>query len=274
MNVIYIAGASHSGSTLLAMMLNAHPEIISVGEMFKLNMKLNVKNAETGAHAPCSCGAPSLWQCEFWSRVNQRIQSQADKSLNDLNVQDYTDLDGSSAPNAIVLRAISEVSGKKLLVDSSKKLDRLAYFLKWSEPNIHPVVLIRDPKGQINSVRKKHGGFLGPIFRYEHVYIQLRRSLGESPHSVVRYEDLVAAPERTLRTILKPIGLDFHPQQLNWGEKPNHFVGGNRLRRLRPSKSELVLDEQWKHNLTRTQATVIDLLTIGSKRLHQAADRN
>jgi hypothetical protein len=33
MRVIYIAGTSHSGSTLLDLMLNAHPEIISVGEV-------------------------------------------------------------------------------------------------------------------------------------------------------------------------------------------------------------------------------------------------
>jgi len=274
MRVIYIAGASHTGSTLLAMMLNAHPEIIAVGELFKLNMKLTAKNAESGAQAPCSCGASSLWQCEFWSQVNQHIQSKANKSLNDLDVQAYTDFNENSAPNAAVFRAISEVSEKKFVVDSSKDLARMSYLLKMWDSNCHPIVIIRDPKGQISSVKNKYGGFFAHILRYERVYEQLRRRLGSSPHSVVRYEDLVAAPERTLRSILQPIGLDFDPLQLNWGEIPNHFVGGNRLRRLRPSNSELILDERWKHNLTRTQVNVIDLLTIGSRRFRKGPHRN
>ena len=43
MKVIYIAGTSHSGSTLLDLMLNAHPEIISVGESINLPRHLGYK---------------------------------------------------------------------------------------------------------------------------------------------------------------------------------------------------------------------------------------
>jgi hypothetical protein len=44
MRVIYIAGAAHSGSTLLDLMLNAHPEIVSVGEVLKLNRQLGYRD--------------------------------------------------------------------------------------------------------------------------------------------------------------------------------------------------------------------------------------
>ena len=40
MRVIYIAGTSHSGSTLLSLMLNANSEIMSVGEIQNLNRQL------------------------------------------------------------------------------------------------------------------------------------------------------------------------------------------------------------------------------------------
>ena len=42
MRVIYIAGTSHSGSTLLDLMLNAHPAIFSAGEVLKLNRQLGI----------------------------------------------------------------------------------------------------------------------------------------------------------------------------------------------------------------------------------------
>ena len=34
--IIFIASLSHSGSTLLDLMLNAHPEVVSVGEVKQL----------------------------------------------------------------------------------------------------------------------------------------------------------------------------------------------------------------------------------------------
>ena len=36
MKILYITSLSHSGSTLLDVMLNAHPDIISVGEVKQL----------------------------------------------------------------------------------------------------------------------------------------------------------------------------------------------------------------------------------------------
>ena len=44
--------------------------------------------------------------------------------------------------------------------NSSKSPVRLAYLLRQSGLDVHPVHLIRNPKGQIYSVAKKHGGFL------------------------------------------------------------------------------------------------------------------
>src|SRR6185503_4540845 len=108
MRVIYIAGTSHSGSTLLDLMLNAHPAIFASGELLKLNRQLKIKDARKGTHAPCSCGAPSLWECPFWSAVDRRTTETSGKSLVDLDMLDYGTF-GQSAPNAVVFKAMAEV---------------------------------------------------------------------------------------------------------------------------------------------------------------------
>jgi hypothetical protein len=105
MRVIYIAGTSHSGLTLLDLMLNAHPAIFSAGEVLKLNRQLEISNQRKQAYAPCSCGAPSLWQCPVWSRVDARTRETAGKSLADLDMLDYGETDAAKAPNTIVLKA-------------------------------------------------------------------------------------------------------------------------------------------------------------------------
>ena len=261
MRVIYIAGASHSGSTLLDMMLNAHPEIMSVGEVLKLN---RVKRSKSGKpkFAKCSCGAQGLMQCEFWSRVNQRIMQTHGKSFADLNVNDYRQFDERQDPNAILFRAISEVSGKDFIVDSSKIPRRLEHLTGLDELNVYPIHLIRNPRGQIASVIERYG-LMKSIFYHEVVHAQTRWALKSVPHSIVRYEDLVTEPERTLGRILEPLGLSFDPRQLQWAEQVKHSFAGNHVRLQR--NSELILDERWKHLLSPTQKLLIEVGTFLSR---------
>ncbi len=246
MRVIYIAGTSHSGSTLLDLMLNAHPAIFSAGEVLKLNRQLGINHPRKQTDVPCSCGATSLWQCPMWSRVDARTRETAGKSLTELDMLDYGETDAARAPNAVVFKAIADVSGKSFVVNSSKLPKRLAYLMQLEELDVYPVHIVRDPKGQINSVSRKHGGFLKHIFRYELIHEQIRRARRSVPHSVVHYEDLVRDPATALRSILQPLGLDFDPRQLAWAEAEKHEVAGNHVRF--EARSELVLDEGWRKN--------------------------
>ena len=265
MRVIYIAGAAHSGSTLLDLMLNAHPDVVSVGEVLKLNRQLAYRDPKRKIYAPCSCGAPSLLECKFWSAVDARTRASTGKSLAELQILDDQKCDPRHAPNVILFEAIAAVSGKNFIVDSSKIPRRLKHLMQFPELEIYPVHLVRDPNGQIASVMRKYGGFLKNILRYEIVQEQIRRKLKSVPHSVVRYEDLVRDPERTLRSILQPLGLSFDRRQLSWAEAEKHIVAGNHMRY--ETKSELVLDERWRERLTARQQRIVDLGTMRSRRL-------
>lgn len=263
MRVIYIAGTSHSGSTLLDLMLNAHPAIFSAGEVLKLNRQLGINHPRKQNSAPCSCGAPSLWQCPVWSRVDARTRETVGKSLTDLDMLDYGETDAGKAPNALVFKAIADVTGKNFVVNSSKLPKQLAYLMQLEELDVYPVHIVRDPKGQINSVTRKHGGFLKHIFRYELIHEQIRRALKSVPHSVVHYEDLVRDPAGTLASILQPLGLSFDPRQLAWAEAEKHEVAGNHVRF--DAKSELVLDEGWRESLSPLRQRAIDIGTLMSR---------
>jgi hypothetical protein len=263
MRVIYIAGTSHSGSTLLDLMLYAHPEIIASGEILKLNRQLSERASRKRSLAPCSCGAPNLWECPFWSQVDARVRERAGKSLADLDIQDYAPVEENASPNETVFKAMVDVSGKSFVVDSSKLPKRLAYLLSLKSLEVYPIHLVRDPKGQINAVSRKHGGFLKHIFRYELIHEQIRRALRGVPHSVVHYEDLVRYPEATLQSVLAPLGLPFDHTQLAWAEAEKHEVAGNHIRF--DATSTLVLDEAWKDSLSRARQFAIEVGTFRSR---------
>ena len=56
----------HSGSTLLSFLLNAHPEIVTVGETCRIGV--NIPDRWTRKAGKCSCGKP-YYYCDFWNRV-------------------------------------------------------------------------------------------------------------------------------------------------------------------------------------------------------------
>jgi hypothetical protein len=243
-------------------MLNAHPEIVSVGELVNLPHQLMYKNIKKKNYRPCTCGAQSLWACEFWCGIMENIRQVTGISLSESDLQE---LNKSDELQAELFKSISKISGKNIIVDSSKLPSRLANLMRISDLEVYPIHLIRNPKGQVYSMTKKHGGFLKHVIRYELVHDRLYRQLRSVCHAVVHYEDLVAQPEQALSRILEPLGLVFHSQQLSWAEQAKHNVAGNRMRRQ--SHSDLILDEKWKSDLNSFQKSIIDLGTLGSRRI-------
>jgi hypothetical protein len=67
-----IIGASYSGSTLLAFLLNAHPCMVSMGEQRSKVVGI-VPRVVIERH-PCSCGA-LLLQCPFFLELERRINA-------------------------------------------------------------------------------------------------------------------------------------------------------------------------------------------------------
>ena len=63
----YILAASHSGSTLLSMLLGSHPQIATIGEM-----NLSPKAMGDLNRYRCSCGA-LIRQCGFWQKVKEAM---------------------------------------------------------------------------------------------------------------------------------------------------------------------------------------------------------
>jgi Sulfotransferase family len=256
--VIFIASLSHSGSTLLDLMLNAHPDVVSVGELKQLGRFAREEKANRRLH--CTCGATTLWTCDFWSKVSARTEAGVGRSIGKLNVEDYGDREHFAEDNVALFEAISAVSGKQYVVDSSKHVERLSLLLKNPALTVVPIFLLRDPKGQICSSKKTSSSIIKLIGDYVRTNREIYDLVKHRPHSVVRYEQLVRAPEQVLNGLMRDLGLSYDPQQLEWASQVRHNVGGNGMRRSR--SSELKLDEKWRDHFTLLQKLTIDAGTL------------
>ncbi len=261
MRVIFIASLSHSGSTLLDLMLNAHPELVSVGELKQLSRFARFNKPK---QPRCTCGTPSLWDCDFWKSVNDVTNRISGKTIADINVENYEEFIGFQKDNVVLFKAIAEASGKQYIVDSSKSSVRLQLLLSNPDLDVFPILLIRNPKGQICSMLQKKKYKRVSLGKLMHSYIETNRRvyrlIKNRPYYLLRYEDLVTRPEQTLNSLMQTIGLSFEQAQLNWAAQERHNVGGNGMRRA--STSELILNDNWRYQLTFLQKLSIDLGTI------------
>lgn len=264
--VAYITGLSHSGSTLLDLILNAHSEMISVGELKQLTRKLSVTNSPKKKYKQCSCGAPSLLECPFWAAVNRHLQTVTGLGLADLNVTNYKETVTFQRDNLNLYNAVLAVSGKSAIVDSSKNITRLKLLMDNPNIDIFPLHIIREPKGQVCSMLRKNTGTIKHIARYVKTTRLIRATLKNKPHSTVQYEELVRCPREVLEPVLAQLGLDFEVGQLSWASQPKHHVGGNRIRRR--LDSTIRLDESWRNKLSILQKVAIDIGTVGVRAFH------
>ncbi len=173
--VAYILAPSHSGSTLLAMLLGAHPDACTVGEL-KIMRLGDVEKYR------CACGSP-IKQCEFWNQVSEQMAREG-VSFDVTNAQTALIAHGSKYTNRLLrplhrnrwmefvrdaalsisptwhdqkrtfternvalMRAVAALSGAKVVIDSSKIAIRLKYLLRLPELDIHVIRLIRDGRG-------------------------------------------------------------------------------------------------------------------------------
>jgi hypothetical protein len=186
-----------------------------------------------------------------------------------------------------ILRAlysgIGQVSGQDIVVDSSK-LPMHAGLLRQIPLDVRVVHLVRDSRGVVFSWRKqverdRASASTGPRFleRYGTVsasgryllYNALTGRLGRTgtPLLELRYEDLVTAPEASLRRVatfagampsvedlafVRPAGLDL---------RPNHTVDGNPMR-FSVGTVALVPDQEWRTRMPRADRVTVSALTF------------
>ncbi|MDY7110140.1 MAG: sulfotransferase [Planctomycetota bacterium] len=247
--LIYITGRGHSGSTLLDLLISAHPDVVSVGE---------AKCLVTRPDEPCTCGADTVFVCPFWTRVDAALQEGAGLRLREIDI-DSLDAETFAAHNRAFFEAVARVTGRRFIVDSSKNVDRLAALLEAALFPVRAIHLVRSPYGVVYSNARRGRDWLYHTYNYTYAMMKTRRLLEGREHLEVRYEELVHQPRRAVERIMDEIGLAFDPGQLDWAKPARHNIYGNPMRFA--TESTIRLDTKWRKGLSLRQKLAIGWLT-------------
>ena len=255
--VVYVASVTHSGSTLVDLVLGSHSQLQSLGELKVLARSKREKLDRVLADR-CTCGASNKAACGFWRGVEDRLQASIGGGLRDLDL-DASDETTFVAHNEALFRAAVQVGGTPWIIDSSKSPRRLRRLIRSGAFDVRPLHLTRSPYGVTYSHIKKGRSTSRGALQYAKTRIALDWMLARQPHVTLRYEDFVADPAGEMGRVLGWLGLQFEPQQLDWTAHLHHNICGNHMRFTR--KPEIRLDDAWRGALSPGQKAAIALLT-------------
>lgn len=294
-NLIYIASNGRSGSTLLELMLNAHPKVWTVGELQVLPWELLTPKDSRG----CGCGR-NVTDCEIWGPIIDQNYEALEKG----SIHRFRDSHGAGRVLRFneLLYVYSQIKNKKerngkivkygkenyellekvldqinkdqhrnisWIVDSSKDLYRLMWLQQSGRFNIFVLHLIKDPRAFIYSMtrqlngHKKYTSTFRMIVRWivENRLIKAVCSHHFEPESVMRieYERLAERPDEMMRNVCNRVGLDYDVDMVENFRTLNHGVSGNQMRH---ESRGIVLDEKWKTGLAFLQKLMIKIFVL------------
>lgn len=281
-SVTYITGISYCGSTLLAVVLNAHPGVVSIGEM-------GPSRASATPDYTCSCGE-RVAECPFFTEVARRMREQGvDFDPGDMRLRhnDNGDiftrllrrstgvaaldrlrdalppvrarLDDYARRNEAFIRAALDTSGAQVFLDATKHADRIP-LLQRMNVDLRVIHLVRDPRGYLHSARKHDNTDAESAARdFIRGHSQIERHLARVPrdHRMrINYETICADPGHWLAQLTLFMGLDAMDVPGDFRAHDYHVIG-NRMRNRGDERTTITLDEKWRTTLSEDDIATV-----------------
>jgi hypothetical protein len=283
MKVLSIIGYTRSGSTLLDSILGQVDGFFSTGELHYLWERGLIEGRR------CGCGQ-ALGSCEVWPRVlamafdggtpdpsevmalqNRVVRTRHTWHLlrggrgpffDENAFRSYRDIAGN------LYRGIADVTGARVVVDSSKRPSDGALTTLLPGVEHYVVHLVRDPRAVVYSWRRRkqeldsvvgegmpRQGVASSAFGWLELnaFSELvRRKAGPSRAILLRYEDFIEAPRATVASIASMV--DEMEGELPFVDEttvrlaPNHTVAGN-PGRFSTGETTLRPDLEWRERM-------------------------
>lgn len=290
--LVYIASNGRSGSTLLDLLLGAHPTMWTLGEAQNLPWELRNRRV------PCGCGQP-IEEDDFWRPLLSDIPldiegyhigyfrniAQVGKVLrwkllsdvirNEISdewrpaVQEYGE--NNFQYFSTVREAASERTDRDIdwLIDNSKDPYRLFWLQHSGYFKTRVIHLVKDPRAFVYSMTKDNPRDLRAVVRYtgrwiiENAIIAkiAKNNVFDEDVRRITYDELAQDPKQTMKSVGDWIGMDYDPALVDtFREYENHALSGNMMR-WRESEEDIYYDERWKEELPSPVRHLILLLT-------------
>lgn len=277
-NVIYILGLGHSGSTLLNILLGSHSLIEGVGELSYFWEYFSDDLPEQGKKSTCSCKAP-VTECEYWREVRNEMQTIIGKTDANHKLDEQVLV---SQKEYYLMKVILKLSGKEVICDSSKQYSRLKTYLKSPLFNVLILHVVRDGHAVAYSWKKKGErtgktakavyNFYKQIKVWSEINTRYYSEFGNfDKYFLIKYEHLVSDPQHYVSKILEIANsnfeaeLKFESDQLNFWKFKHHEIASNGM--AKKGQQEIKIDRDYLKGLSNKEWWYGNFLAFSGLRL-------
>ena len=272
LQVLYILGGGHSGSTILSLILGTSAQVVNAGEIKFYNEHPNPDHPMWRyIENVCTCGKDAM-ACPFWQRVDSRLDGDLDifhysrfdeklvtliKILNPFYRTKTTQNanDDFKLLNAILEQSLVDNPSTKIVLDSSKSVARLMHLRAHAEIDVKVIFLIRDGRAYANSFRNAYKkGFTRWIAQWMIVnFLSLRYLRKEKiDHYYLTYNSLCLESKKNLSALEKKFNIKIPDEYVKLiREKEYHVRAGNPSRKYLNNFTGLELEEKWRRELPK-----------------------
>jgi len=262
---IFIVGANRSGTTLLRLILNAHPRIAIPDELIYFTSYLAGVPIEQWRR-------PGLPPPEYEAFVDRFLDATC-PLLDELDPSRLRDdiLDGPPTfrrPYRCALAAWARHYDKDRWGEKTPGNLFYADILHEMFPEAQFLYVVRDPRAGVASMQRvsffPDDVIFNALSRRKHdVQGQalLNRSVPDPQRMTVRYEDLVRAPEVQTRAICQFLDEDFSPQMLCFHQDADDYMKDEAEERYNATATQPITDDRvdaWRVRLAPDQVAVVE----------------
>lgn len=240
--LLFIIGVPRSGTTLLATLLEGHPAIYVDNEAIALRL-LRLRE-RLGREAASEAIRAEIAKDNRLSRFYDDVETEGQNKL--------------GAAFHLSLVGIAEKAGKQIYLDKSPDAIPVAERLAGLFPGARFLHVVRDPRPTVASLVSRQYLELNEaamLYREwtEHA-LGLARWWPAETLLRIRYEDLVARPEETLRSTCKFLQLPYHNELLQLGTSAATTGPGAYVK----SSFDVAKLEGWKKKMSARDVATIE----------------
>lgn len=279
--VLYIAGGGHSGSTILSLILGTAPEIYTAGELKFYNEHKDEEHHNWEyMENKCICGKNAN-DCPFWVGVEDRAGLE-------IKIFHYMKLwtkiitlfkilwpfyhvkksvsaeDDFRLIESVYLEARKKKPSTRYILDSSKSVARMMHLDSHPNLDVKVIFLVRDGRGYLNSYTKAYkGGYFRWMAQWVvNNYLTLAYlKKAKKDYYFLSYDALCKQPEKEFGELDKKFNIhvpDNYTQMVH--DTEFHIRAGNPTKSFLAEFSGLKLDDRWRHEIPKAKRFLATLI--------------
>jgi hypothetical protein len=281
---VYLASVEHSGSTVLACLLAAHPAISSVGEF----------GSDFPELGRCSCGS-AYAECPFWKgwaalAAGDGIDFKIGNPQINLGTRKagglrerffyyqfpWRQLDrlrdwvfGAGDPlhrgaataierSVHLAKLLCATEGTSVFLDTTKNPLQIKFLRRYTGVRLKLIALVRDGRGVMNSLVKNEAyspdqAIASWLWGNRNIERAVAHYMNEADVFRLRLEDLWQDPVNVRRRLFEFLGVD-PDVPLDYRDKSRRHIVGNRTRHV--FDGSIRADESWRKELSEEHAAL------------------